>query len=635
MKRFKLLFLTTTLIFSNLLFAAAGGGGGADDGAQSSGELTRDEEKIIQFLKKYPHYYDLYHSTQDQKDYKEFIDVFTVVFQKGFLNSSQSFRESPVFIKYFSNFFSNTKQFVNSFFSFHIRKVERGGDEAGSSLKELEFFMRSFLDSKKDEKKSGCYRHPSNFLTLELLYKIYKTNNENLINLWEKYFPCAAIDLFKNTEGMGILQNKKKGRDESLKAFAKKNITSFDKAIEDTKKIQRFYRNKRRIKQECYSLWKKYFRDLPEKQGLMEAQKMIDRANTPYTPTMAKRDLALRIYELAKNVRLSDEIHHLTSSSAIKSIFDSCLYGSASLIEFYMSYKPAALASFDIHNGDSNVVCLGPHQIDPRDMQDVKLTFSYKSLNRIRNPVTFFKLRDFGYTPHIRYLSTLLDSITIKNERLQICHDQHPGFESQTHALFRIGYKKSWVEISYPISEFISYDVKNMDRIIVLMFFKLLEFNKDQDSIDFAHKVYEDLSLLGDEELLHFLKDMGEKIRMASEFNFYGAHEIDFDTLKSVEFGRSHTGFFSACEKKGFISYSRLELNELIASLNRGDLSLIKECEFNFLFNSYRFLSYLLRKVENQEASKYIKELRKKVKPTLRASIMSSSAADGGGGADR
>ena len=458
-------------------------------------------------------------------------------------------------------------------------------------------------------------------LTSELLEKIYKTSDRELIELWEEYFSSPPLGFFKNSSTkLSFVKEREALVCASLENFVLRREEVLKKTLEDVKRIQRLVRAKRRLREESFNLREKYFSHLVLQKGLLEARRMIARANTPYTPRMAPRALALRIYNLAKQVRLRSDIHHLTSETGVKGIFNSCLFGARTLHEFYLFYTRAALEGFDVFNGDGNVVCLGPHGIDPRECQRIRMTFSYDKL-KAKNPCAFFKLRDFGYDKFKRQISQHSAYIRLGDTSLMIRHDMCS--RANASGDFFISYRGEGCLVTYPMSEYISYDVENMDRIIVLMFFKLLETISDPGSerglaqSAFIKRFYDDLGRLTDEELLLFLSDMGEKIRMISEFNFYGAHEIDFDTLKSVSRGSSN--------KEGFSPAFTLVIKDLVEELQQGETTLFDAAKrrrsLSTLFTSYRFLTYLLEKVSHPESQAALLELRKKTLPTLKAEL--------------
>lgn len=73
-----------------------------------------------------------------------------------------------------------------------------------------------------------------------------------------------------------------------------------------------------------------------------------------------------------------------------------------------------------------------------------------------------------------------------------------------------------------------------------LNFFRFIDNLKDSDShepqLPMIDSIYEKIAKLNDTELSKFLYQAGSILTDTAEFNFYGAHLIDFATVKSITY---------------------------------------------------------------------------------------------------
>ena len=116
---------------------------------------------------------------------------------------------------------------------------------------------------------------------------------------------------------------------------------------------------------------------------------------------------------------------------------------------------------------------------------------------------------------------------------------------------------------------------------------ELLERKTGKPNTQQINAIYTALDKLTDDELTTVLKDIGTKMTDTMEFNFYGAHKINFDSLLKIS---KTDGSFT------------LKLPEFITALQSGDmnqLNITKEYLPEILL-SYRFLDYLLSKVTHE-----------------------------------
>jgi hypothetical protein len=333
-------------------------------------------------------------------------------------------------------------------------------------------------------------------------------------------------------------------------------------------------------------------------------ERVIQDANTPYRPRCADQQLAKRIMVVAQQVRLFSTVKHWTAAKHIESIFNDSLYGRRRLLESYLPFRPASLYKCDIADGDGNVICFGPSEIDPQAMRPdtVEVLFDLDKISE-NNPSIFFKQRDLGFALD-KKRSVLINKS--KSKPLFFSHTNSVRCGSAGFAYLSV-YDGQWGGLqgvaTLPNYSLISYNVKNIHQILTLNFFRFLDAKKNEGFESIRNEIYADLAALSDEELLQFLENIGRQLSDTSEFNFYGAHRIDFSTviaLSSYQDGRK-------------ASYT-LNLQDLIASLERNDIRILNEAKVHIpgAFNSYRFLDYLLSKTTSILGCYELQRLRSK-----------------------
>ncbi len=320
-----------------------------------------------------------------------------------------------------------------------------------------------------------------------------------------------------------------------------------------------------------------------------EAIKAIDDANTPYRPVMCSSDLASKILKAAKQVKLFSTVKHLAAANNLSSILDTCLYGRKNLIDMYLDFRPAALGSADIADGDFNAICFGPNLIDPACLKarTVGLVLDLDLLLDNRNPAIFFKQRDFGYYPELR------QSVRLGNSKLLFCHTRPSENAHTTFHSLEIQFEIYEFGIPLFISNlpkysFMSNNLPLMQQILTLNFFRFIDSLKKNRkdgrlAIKKIDEIYNEISKLTDLELINFLTEIGKKMTCTTEFNFSGAYKIDLNALKEIEIYQEEKKQFSV-NLKTLIEQSNCESNEITNKL----AELAPE-----LFKSKRFTQYL------------------------------------------
>lgn len=381
-----------------------------------------------------------------------------------------------------------------------------------------------------------------------------------------------------------------------MSAFSLKQTT--DKVI----KIQRVMHSKLRYQEEIKRIvsrseWQRLVKET-------SPEKLIRDANKPYRPRCRSSALARRIMILAQQVCLFSTVKHWTSGDHIESIFNDALYGRRYLVQSYLSFRPASLYRCDIEDGDENVICFAPSEIDPQAMQKntIEILFDLDKLSS-KNPAIFYKQCDFGFRLDKRR------SVSIKTEcgakSLFFSHTDADEYEEMGFSYLSAYYDSPWGGLygfsKLPNYSLISYNVSNIHQILTLNFFRFLDNTDSKDFTLIRDTIYSDLEKLTDEELLRFLEDIGRQLSDTSEFNFYGSHRIDFSTVIAMS-------FYSDGDK---VAYT-VKLQELIDSLENNDLSMLNMAKSNIpgAFSSYRFLDYLLSKTTSMLGCYELQRLR-------------------------
>jgi hypothetical protein len=468
--------------------------------------------------------------------------------------------------------------------------------------------MSSLGSKGLQNKAAGTYLMP---ISSELIRQVYQLEDMPLSNLFQKHFPTPSTQLFERGSIPDVIQKRSAA---VLETMNKIDMTAIEPFI---LKVQRRVRMKKRHQEEIYRIaqrdefyLKSQHMSIEELEAIKKtgqtpkqihqwAEELLQDANTPYKP---KCDpiLSDRIMSAAEKVAAFSTVKHITSVKAIQSIFDEALYGRRTLMDFYLGFDPAALHASDVLNGDGNVACLGPQDIDPKALGGIIIEFDLPKL--IQNkPSAFYKQRDLEYqVDKVRQVQLGKETISFDHTGFVRCAEQTSAYLSIVDG--RWGDLKQIAEA--PKSSFISYNLEQMHEILALNFFRFMDRMSDLEGrIDqtYIDDFYRKLALLTEEELVLFLTELEKNMTDTAEFNFYGAHQIDFSTIQNI----------TARYKK----YT-LNLPKFIHDLKHGNIDELRQARIKIpeLFQSYRFLDYLLLQLQDSEAKYYLDDLRKQCK---------------------
>lgn len=441
-------------------------------------------------------------------------------------------------------------------------------------LNRIEETLKAFLDDSKiheleaDSHESFVLSNRIEISDPLILKTIAHSRNKDLINLYKKYFP-SSVEL-------------KEEKEKNLTLFTMFDKSTLKKAENVITRKQRNVRGKLRQKEELQRIKKIYAEYARSARRSIED--LMKDANTPYVPQCDEK-LANRIVAIANRIQLFSEIRHITlNPDAIASIMDDGLYGRATLQKFTMSFIASALQSSDIENGDANVICFGAFDIDTRHLKDQKYLEIILDVNKLAkdNPCIFFKQRD------LQFDKDELRTVVLGEEKLSFTHTSRSDVVRYS---LTSADEKSTADI--PKFMLIAYDLAKIHQILILNFFRILD---KIESADLRNKIYAALAKLDDKQLETFLTEMGRKFSDTCEFNFYGAHKIDFSCLNKIR----HDNF-------------ELNLSSFIAALNRGDIKTLNEAREKIpaLFTSQRFLNHLLDNIKHETVCGELREMLK------------------------
>ena len=464
-------------------------------------------------------------------------------------------------------------------------------NSASADLKMLESTMKARLD---DRYALGPRRYLFN---PNLIRRVYMTENEPLIQVFKKLLPMPTPAVFEGHIAPHFILEQERMNTLHVLNFLKERTIE---AVEgDVTKIQRWLRAQKRQKMETDRIPRvhgEWVREFPDKR----IAEIMQEANTRYFPQCRDKFLAYRIFAASARVKLFSTLKHLTSKKALKSILDDGLYGRETLEHFYMSYSPAVLDDNDVERGDKDVICLGPDEIDYncKEKASLEIVFDFEKIDR-NNRCIFYKQRDFGYATYEE------KEITIGNATATFSHP-NTNYDLYQRS-YRYPYPNS-LEITFsgktayselPDFLFMSNNVEHIHQILTLNFFRFLDrvtdIQGDRD-LAFSEEIYSQIATLNDDELVQFLTELGKAMVQTAEFNFYGAHKIDIATVLTF----THDGF-------------TLTMADFIKQLEAGDMEAFRTAQKNIpqLFQSYRFVDYLLSAVSNQSIKSELTQLRK------------------------
>ena len=453
-----------------------------------------------------------------------------------------------------------------------------------------------------------------------LIQTIYLSNNQPLIDLFKKYYPIPRKDFFQNeTEIPHDIAMREKLKENSIQNLQTINPhKSFQEITNDIIKIQRAYRAHARYQSEVLRINRLWLREIRSANHKLQAevscftdllsaiffpterakridakkitaQKLIHDSNKPYLPKCSNKHLARRLIIAAQKTRLFTTVKHWTHQDALVSIFNDALYGRYTLMQNYKKFRPAALGSRDIEQGDMNVICCAPNEIDPNAMKPdtVELLFELEKMSQ-KNPVVFFKQRDLVFE--------LARNRQVNFGKGKSITFDHTGkLHSFRHSILTLFEGNEAIATSsLPNYSLISYNVQEMHQILTLNFFRFLDQLRDMSGSIFTEKInqiYTDLDELSPQELDACIENIAKALSDTSEFNFYGAHRIDFSTIIEI-----------SSYKNGKTKSYTLKIQDLIDDLQNNQTSILQEAQAHFpsAFRSERFINYLLSKVDSE-----------------------------------
>lgn len=446
-----------------------------------------------------------------------------------------------------------------------------------------------------------------------LVRNVYRSGDRELISLFRKYLPKPSIELFKRDGGPlpSCIAEEAKEADSAIDALAKRNgrETLERCATLLQRKVRGEQKRVREIKR-VIAVEKEEVGEALDEPG---AKWLIREGNRPYLPKCRDKKLAEKIFTTAYRVPDAPTISHLTAAAALPSIIDGCLYGRQSLLNRYIPFRPATLKETDMRNGDANAICFGTQYIDGSALkpETIKITLNMKKFRERRmerlNPCLFFKQKDLGYMLDRERIVTISKeaSITFNQTRNSL-------YLLKRHTTFILKPPSADERVRFVFvrnQHLISSNFESMTPIQTLNFFRYIDslmvkeegegsdkgkncLKIDSEAIE---KIYDEIAKLGDEELLDFLTKLHQASTDTAELNFYGAYRIAPDLIEKITYIRS------GCSSNNTVT---LNVAELIDSLNEGDLSLYRKAkeEIPMLFQSKRFMSFLISHLQNSEA---------------------------------
>ena len=376
-----------------------------------------------------------------------------------------------------------------------------------------------------------------------------------------------------------------------INSFHNKSI-SFERVENATIKIQRLYRKKVRIAQQCH--------DIPNLIKLNEiatdaetilAKKLINAIYEPYFNFIIRRSndglnqLKITPAFLARMIDLSYQlpllfrsVYHITHKTNLTSILDNGFFGADTLKKKSIKFIRGVSGPADIVYGDQNAICFGPFLIHSNlpVNEAVKLEIDLERMLNDR-PMAFFKQTDLHYKPQFPIQELTAKTITLKiqlqstDTQIQMRFMNKNGNEIGMGTVFK--------------NELIYYNTNTMHAILIQTFFKYLEglsigYNNNE-LIEFLQEVQS----FSDEELKAWLIKLERIMANTMEFNIFGSYLNPISIIKEIEYTSNDTKLLM-----------RLDLNDFINKLREGDIAKLNEVKMSLpdIFMSYRFILYLI-----------------------------------------
>ena len=313
----------------------------------------------------------------------------------------------------------------------------------------------------------------------------------------------------------------------------------------------------------------------------------------PYHPEACCRELARKIVLCSADSRMFEYMHHMTVANALPSIFDHGLLAQETLVKFNIDFEHNALSAFDQRQGDANAVCLGANHIDffgRRPKKYVRITFESANLQ-----ADFFKQKDLGFVYRQRDGQPIWRTVNIGDLRFSFSHTCGQNifiYENRTLINFKFANANDkTVNFSIEILNelLISHNSQRMHQILVLNFFRLVDkmvFSQQSDQLELGQRIYAELDKLDRAELQMVVDDIGQQFSDTMEFNYIGSRRIDFDSIRCIWL------------------YDRIKIDfkALVVSLASGKHDQLDDAMKHLpeMFNSYRFIDYLLSKIPSE-----------------------------------
>lgn len=476
--------------------------------------------------------------------------------------------------------------------------------EKHAKLAEIENFLQKFLLRIKDD----SILKSKDILEPEFVRQLYLLKDPALISLFLRYLPPKHTIFHEDDKIPENFLDREAKVNQSVKETLTKNNNNVDLVEKKIVIIQRLFRAKQRQKenlQRAIRQYSFYLKALQESNNLsITPEQLLADANNPYDPKECEPSLSARLIKISKNVTPFTTIKHICSQKYLKSILDAGLYGRRTLLQFYLPFVPSSLNSVDVTNGDGNVICFGANNIDNNAYQgDDKIEIELEIKKITKNPCIFYKQLDLG---HPR--APLTRTIQLGDSKLIFATpsgDSNNYFTHMEMALQKAGEKCIKGVAMIPNVSLISSNLPSMQQILTLNFFRFLDNLNDNE---LTKAIYDEINKLDDAALLSFLNQLNIYMTDIMEFNFYGAHKLDFNTVLSVsKLKKPMNGNY------GDKIYS-LNLSDFINALNSGDRKTFETAQTHLpqLFNSYRFIDYLLEKIQQPDIRLLLKQYKEK-----------------------
>lgn len=489
---------------------------------------------------------------------------------------------------------------------------------SASMSKNTYYQIKSNLKTICCSEKRYLLAEKNNFTQPCFVRIVYASECESLIKLYQRYLPKPRLGLFLGYSLPAEFVERYRQDDAVINEMT---MAVSDQQLERASIVtQRAYRAKMRRVDETKRLMDAY------RLSHEKAVELITQANRPYRPLCdGSAELSARIMRAAWKVKCFTTVSHYTDLAHLRSICDDGLYGRRSLRKGIFAFEPAALENVDLKNGDYDSICFGPHYVDPSAVaKGIQLTFKADKI-AAKNPAVFVKQRDFGMPLDV------IRTIRLKNRDLHFSyshvHDDHNDVLTTSFLLLdshadggscltdaRNPQAKVMASSTDKNVSLMTSNRKQMHAILTLNFFRFIDHLRNKKSkkpSDLIRGIYADMNSLSDDELQAFMNELALKMTDYMEFNITGCHLIDFDSVVSIAHLQSDLFNAAQYDPVPALKITFAELIEEIAEGKMKILMLLKK-EFPPLFESERFLSYLIGKTHQPDVLKVLQEARER-----------------------